>query len=160
MRIHHASVLVIFSLLAGHSAQADDWEVVASANAGRQANSLASVAAVADTGVWGVGWGPRGEVDVWGVVTTAKGGRKANILASVAAVADTDVWAVGWAFNQSLFAYRTLIEHWNGTRGSLVRSPNATNGYNLLNGVGVVGANNVWAVGQAANGSTYSTLVE
>src|SRR4029453_5860 len=120
MRIHHASVLVIFSLLAGHSAQADDWEVVASANAGRQANSLASVAAVADT----------------------------------------DVWAVGWAFNQSLFSYQALIEHWNGTRWSLVRSPNATNGYNLLNGVGVVGANNVWAVGQAANGSTYSTLVE
>ncbi len=54
-----------------------------------------------------------------------------------------------------LSAYRTVTEHWNGTRWSLVRSPNATNGYNLLNGVGVVTANDVWAVGQAANGSTY-----
>ena len=41
-----------------------------------------------------------------------------------------------------------------------MRSPNLTNGYNLLNGVAVVASNNVWAVGQAANGSTYSTLIE
>jgi hypothetical protein len=120
MKIRHASVLVIFALVAGHSARGADWEVVASPNGGRQANSLESVAAAADN----------------------------------------DVWAVGWAFNQSLFAYRTLTEHWNGTRWSLVRSPNATNGYNLLNGVAVVAANDVWTVGQAASGSTYSTLVE
>jgi len=81
-------------------------------------------------------------------------------LSSVAVAADNDVWAVGWAFNAQLNAYRTLTEHWTGTRWSLVRSPNATNGYNLLNGVAVVAANDVWTVGQAANGSTYSTLVE
>ena len=120
MKIHLASVLGIFSLLASHSTWAADWEIVASPNAGRQANSLSSVAAVADN----------------------------------------DVWAVGWAFNAQLNAYRTVTEHWNGTRWSLVRSPNATNGYNFLNGVGVVAANNVWAVGQAANGSTYSTMIQ
>src|SRR5438067_3869336 len=120
MKIRHASVLVILSLLAGHSARAADWEVVASPNAGRQANSLSSVAAVADN----------------------------------------DVWAAGWAFNAQLNAYRTVTEHWNGTRWSLVRSPNATNGYNLLNGVAVVAANDVWAVGQAAIGSTYSTMIQ
>src|SRR5438876_9615088 len=108
----HTYVLVILTLLTGYAARAADWEVVASPNAGRQANSLSSVAAVADS----------------------------------------DVWAVGWAFNAQLAAYRTVTEHWNGTRWSLVRSPNATNGYNLLNGVGVVAANDVWAVGQAAIG--------
>jgi hypothetical protein len=96
----------------------------------------------------------------WEVVNSPNGGRQANSLSSVAAVTDNDVWAVGWAFNESLFAYRTLTEHWNGTRWSLVRSPNATNGYNLLNGVAVVAANDVWTVGQAWNGSTYNTLVE
>ena len=106
MKIRHVSVLVILSLLGGHSTRAADWEVVASPNAGRQANSLSSVAAVADN----------------------------------------DVWAVGWAFNPSLNAYRTVTEHWNGTRWSLVRSPNATNGYNLLNGVGAVAANDIWTV--------------
>lgn len=120
MKIRHASVLVILSLLTGHAARAADWEIVASPNAGRQANSLSSVAAVADN----------------------------------------DVWAVGWAFNAQLNAYRTLTEHWTGTRWSLVRSPNATNGYNLLNGVAVVAANDVWTVGQTWNGSTYNTLVE
>jgi len=120
MKIHHASVLVILTLFAGHSARAADWEVVASPNGGTQANSLSSVAAATDS----------------------------------------DVWAVGWTYNQSLGAYRTVIQHWNGTRWSLVRSPNATNGYNLLNGVAVVAANDVWTVGQAANGNTYNTLVE
>jgi hypothetical protein len=120
MRIHLAFVVVILTLFTGHSARATQWEVVASPNVGRQANSLSSVAALADN----------------------------------------DVWAVGWAWNQQLNAYQTEIQHWNGTNWSLVRSPNATNGYNFLNGVGVVAANDVWAVGQAATGSTYQTLVE
>ena len=96
----------------------------------------------------------------WEVVASPSAGTQANSLSSVAAAADSDVWAVGWAYNQSLGAYRTLIEHWNGRRWSLVKSPNATNGYNLLNGVAVVAANDVWTVGQAWNGSTYNTLVE
>ena len=120
MKTPRTSLFVVLILLAGHSARAAAWETIASPNAGRQANSLSSVAAVTDN----------------------------------------DVWAVGWAFNAQLNAYRTVTEHWNGTRWSLVRSPNATNGYNLLNGVAVVAANDVWTVGQAANGSTYSTLVE
>jgi len=120
MKIRHASVLIILTLLAGYSARAADWETVASPNGGRQANSLSSVAAATDN----------------------------------------DVWAVGWAYNAQLNAYRTLTEHWNGTRWSLVRSPNATSGYNLLNGVALVAANDVWTVGQAWNGSTYNTLVE
>src|SRR6266478_7048426 len=120
MKIRHTSVIVILNLLTGYAARAADWETVASPNSGRQANSLSSVAAVADS----------------------------------------DVWVVGWAFNAQLNAYRTVTEHWNGTRWSLVRSPNATNGYNLLNGVGVVAANDVWTVGQAAIGSTYSTLTQ
>lgn len=96
----------------------------------------------------------------WQIMSSPNLGTQANSLASVAAVADNDVWAVGWGFNQRLNAYRTVIEHWNGTRWSLVKSPNATNGYNLLNGVAVVAANDVWAVGQAASGSTYSMLIE
>ena len=96
----------------------------------------------------------------WQIVRSPNSGKQANSLASVAAAADNDVWAVGWAFSQQLNAYRTEIEHWDGARWSLVKSPNATNGYNLLNGVAVVAANDVWAVGQAAIGSTYSTLIE
>src|SRR5437762_2621516 len=120
MNSRTSAVLFILRPFAGQSARGGDLEVVASPNAGRQANSLSSIAAVTDN----------------------------------------DVWAVGWAFNVQFNTYRTVTEHWNGTHWSLVRSPNATNGYNFLNGVGVVAANDVWSVGQAANGSTYSTLVE
>jgi hypothetical protein len=96
----------------------------------------------------------------WQIVASPSVGTGANSLAGVASAADNDVWAVGWAFNSRLSAYRTVIEHWNGTKWAVVKSQNATNGYNLLNGVAVVAANDVWTVGQAANGSTYSTLVE
>ncbi len=120
VKITFTSALLLFALFAGRSVSAADWQILASPNLGTQANSLSSVAAVADN----------------------------------------DVWAVGWGYNQSLGAYRTVIEHWTGASWALVKSPNATNGYNLLNGVAVVAANDVWAVGQAANGSTYSTLVE
>jgi hypothetical protein len=96
----------------------------------------------------------------WEIIASPNLGTQANSLSGVAAVADDDLWAVGWAWNNRLSAYRTVIEHWNGATWSLVRSPNATNGYNLLNGVAVVAANDVWTVGQAANGNTYKTLVE
>ena len=96
----------------------------------------------------------------WQIVASPSFGTGANSLVGVASAADNDVWAVGWAWNNGLSVYRTVIEHWNGATWSLIRSPNATNGYNLLNGVAVVAANDVWTVGQAANGNTYKTLVE
>ena len=120
MKIARTSALVLFALFVSRPVSGANWKVVASPNAGTQANSLSSVDAVADN----------------------------------------DLWAVGWAWNNRLFAYRTVIEHWNGVSWSIVRSPNATNGYNLLNGVAVAAANDVWTVGQAANGNTYNTLVE
>jgi hypothetical protein len=96
----------------------------------------------------------------WGTIASPNVGKQANTLLSVATAADNDVWAVGASYNIRLAAYRTVVEHWNGTGWSVVNSPNATSGYNLLNGVAVVAANDVWTVGQAASGSTYSTLIE
>jgi uncharacterized membrane protein len=97
----------------------------------------------------------------WEAVPSPNLGTQANTLFSVAASADDDVWAVGAAYDQQLTAYRTVIEHWNGAAWSIISSPNATSGYNLLNGVAVAGSNDIWAVGQAAvAGNTYSTLIE
>lgn len=96
----------------------------------------------------------------WSIVPSPNLGKQANGLLGIAAAADNDVWSVGLDFNESLFAYRTLAEHWDGVRWSVVRTPNATTGYNFLNAVAVVTSTNVWAVGMAATGSTSSTLVE
>ncbi|HEY2711460.1 MAG TPA: hypothetical protein VGI60_03015 [Chthoniobacterales bacterium] len=96
----------------------------------------------------------------WQPVASPSVGTGANSLSSVASAADNDIWATGWAYNSQLLAYRTVIEHWNGSKWSVVKSPNASTGYNLLNGVAVVASNDVWAVGNAAIGNNYSTLIE
>jgi hypothetical protein len=56
--------------------------------------------------------------------------------------------------------WSTLIEHWNGTAWSIVASPNQGTIQDNLYAVGVVSANDVWAVGQYYNGSVQQTLVE
>jgi arabinogalactan endo-1,4-beta-galactosidase len=59
---------------------------------------------------------------------------------AVAAVSANDVWAVGDGIG-------TLIEYWNGTLWSLVKSASPGTDFNNLYGVAAVSANNVWAVG-------------
>jgi len=108
-----------------------------------------------------LGLGSAGAATGWEVVPSPNLGTHANTLYSVAAAADDDVWAVGAGYDEGLTAYRTVIEHWNGVGWSIISSPNASSGYNLLNGVAVAGSNEIWTVGQAAvAGNTYSTLIE
>ena len=62
----------------------------------------------------------------------------------MAAVSSSDVWAVGSQGS------RTLTEHWDGTRWSVVTSPNplpTTKGNNFLTSVTTVSSGDVWAVG-------------
>src|SRR5262249_47139512 len=65
---------------------------------------------------------------------------------AVAAVSGNanDVWAVGDGIG-------TLIEHWNGTQWSLVKSPNPGMAFNNLYGVAAIAANDVWAVGSSSD---------
>ncbi len=103
---------------------------------------------------------PLAQAGDWTTVPSPNAGKQANSLFGVAAVADNDVWAVGWAFNAPLAAYRTLIEHWDGVRWKIVRSPDANTNWNFLNDVAIASANDIWAVGQTFTGSTYNSLIE
>ena len=78
-------------------------------------------------------------------------------LRAVAAASTNDVWAVGAAGDGLGPA---LIEHWNGTRWSVVPSP--TIGVNsFLEGVTALSANDAWAVGNySTSGSGVWTLIE
>jgi len=71
-------------------------------------------------------------------------------LTSVSVVAPNDVWAVGRYGNHDLGPLdQTLVEHWNGSRWSVVPSP-SPGGSSLdddLWGVAAVASNDVWAVG-------------
>jgi hypothetical protein len=84
----------------------------------------------------------------WKVVPSPSPTSAFNVLHSVAAVSAKDVWAVG---NKSSSSNpnidRTMVQHWNGTKWSVVASPNRSAFNNALLSVTVVSANNIWAVG-------------
>ena len=71
-------------------------------------------------------------------------------LSGVAAISPSNVWAVGsYGFARGQhFLTRTLIEHWNGRRWRIVRSPNPSPADDELDGIAGSSASDIWAVGQ------------
>lgn len=84
---------------------------------------------------------------VWQAAPSANGGGDFNSLNGLALVAPNDGWAVGQSRENYNYA-RTLMEHWDGTRWSIVPSPNPGTGVsNWLEDVAAVTSDDVWAVG-------------
>jgi len=148
------------------------WQIVKSPNPGSIYNSLYAVTAVSVTNVWAVGYyvNTTGVTQTltehwngtsWSVVKSPSPASMNNELFSVAAVSATDVWAVGFITRNSANGpvEQTLIEHWNGTSWSVVKSPSPGSGDDLR-GVAAVSANDIWATGYTFNGSSIQTLVE
>ncbi len=82
----------------------------------------------------------------------------------ISAGSASDVWMVGGSNNSQSSTTRTLTEHWDGTKWSVVHSPNFGKGfYNLLQGVAAISASDAWAVGGHAydnNPLHVATLIE
>jgi hypothetical protein len=95
----------------------------------------------------------------WHIAKSPRLKTQRDILFSATAVSPTNVWAVG---QQQLRngVFRTLVEHWNGSSWSVVRSPNPGSSGNSLFGVAQDGPDNVWAVGQRSGQHSDSPLVE
>jgi hypothetical protein len=152
------------------------WQKISSPNVNGTTpinNELLGVAAVAGGDVWAVGWsqdpaGPqyvkrtlieRFDGNSWSIVPSLNPGNDIlSVLYAVSAVSADDVWAVG-STNDGSLPSRTLIEHWDGTRWSIVPSPNPDSQLNELRGVTAISANNVWAVGYR-NGTKTETPLE
>jgi hypothetical protein len=64
------------------------------------------------------------------------------VMYGISADATNDVWAVG-----TVAEYSTAIEHYDGSTWSVISSPNAGAGWNVLFGVAALSPTNVWAVG-------------
>ncbi len=98
----------------------------------------------------------------WSIIASPDPGGFSNLLHlyGIAAVSSNNVWAVGDYYQRSSGTSGTLIEHWNGTQWSIIASPNIGTIANELQGVSVVSANNIWAVGSHGAQSTKQTLVE
>jgi hypothetical protein len=132
-------------------------------------NELDAVRAVSANDIWAVGtYGNESLTEhwdgsSWSIVSSPNVQSQQNFLKGVAPVASNDVWAVGYAqyvvtIGETEYDYPdTLIMHWNGANWSIIPSPNpSTTPYNILYGVGVVSASDIWAVGTY----DYETLVE
>src|SRR5262249_42501253 len=83
----------------------------------------------------------------WIYVPSPNVGALGNTLYGVSGSSANDVWAVGFYTDGSTYLSRALIEHWNGTKWSIVSSPNPGSSYDNLFGVTAISARDAWAVG-------------
>ena len=96
----------------------------------------------------------------WKVVQSPNGNGSSG-LNSLAVVSAHAIWAVGNVSDPMTRVQTTLIEFWNGTAWHIVSNPNPSPRYNTLYSVTAVSANDVWAVGFAADSvSIAQTLIE
>jgi len=142
------------------------WSIVGSPNvAGAEANYLIGVAAVSTTDVWAVGYSEIDlEIDVpliehydgqsWTIIPSPyPPPSEFNGLYAVSAISANDIWATGYENENSSGQYGgALIEHWDGTNWSLVDGPFLGSAINLY-GLAAVSSTDIWAVGDAWNGS-------
>lgn len=144
------------------------WSTVASAP---EVSSPRAIAPISPDDIWIVG--DKGLVN--GVVSTGAehwdgtnwtlfptpnktaGANAENVLAGTDAVSSNDVWAVGYS---GPGLYKTLVEHWDGTRWSIVPSPNVGSQTNSLLSVDALGPNVAWAVGYRMEDAKRKTLVQ
>src|SRR5438067_2985569 len=154
------------------SATSCQWSVVPSPN-GSSTSGLSGVAVVSASDIWAVGSSGNqrsgGQTLIehwngssWSVVTSANPGSIYNTLYGVTAISATNVWAVGYYVNTTGVT-QTLIEHWNGTSWSVVKSPSPATGNNELFSVSAASASSIWAVGFLTNNSSTpidQTLIE
>ncbi len=147
-----------------------NWQIVTSPNPGSVYNTLYGVTALSASNVWAVGYyvSTPGVTQTlvehwngsqWNVVNSPSPASMNNELFSVSATSASDIWADGFlttSINQTP-TDETLIEHWNGSQWSVMKSPDPGSN-DHLNAVAAISANNAWAVG---NANTFAqTLIE
>ncbi len=151
------------------------WSIVSSPNVPSQENALDAVTAVSTTDVWAVGTAYRNggngstpliehwDGTAWSIIP-GPNPRYFSGLSAVAAISANDIWAVGATGIRSnpYGGIEAFVEHWNGSRWSVVPSPTNRPEINLSS-ITAISTNDVWAVGTYYydDHTTYSrTLVE
>jgi hypothetical protein len=112
--------------------------------------ALSLLASVTQISVAKAGAPTREAMSGWTYVRSPNRGPEANFLKFVDASAQDDVWAVGYYSNgqgsNEQGSYRTLAQHWDGTRWTITHTPSPAFDSELY-GVAAVSADDVWAVG-------------
>ncbi len=145
------------------------WRVIPSAN--KSVNELLATSAVSANDIWTVGEYQKGSNPIksliehwdgtsWQIISSPNVAGKDTILNAVSADSPQDVWATGYS-ELNLGDYQTLTEHWNGSKWSIVASPNVGSVGDILSGVVAVTPGDAWVVGDATvNFSSSQTLIE
>jgi hypothetical protein len=146
------------------------WSLVPSPNPG-SFNILYGVDAVSANDVWAVGtqqdnleqtlvlhWNGTS----WSVVPSPQVGPYGNNMLEVHAVSANDIWAVGYHLTVFGFAqpYQTSTFHYDGTRWSVVPSPNVNQNNNYLFDVVGLAPDDAWAVGFYDTGTVLKTMIQ
>jgi hypothetical protein len=142
------------------------WQLVSSSTQG----SLNAVTALSEDDVWAVGYtgnfnGPAKTLikhwdgTMWEAVKSPNTRDNFNGLASVAAVSPSDIWAVGSSGVSSGDFPHALIEHWNGSKWSIVPAADLGSDYSELTSVTAISSTDAWAVGYTLK-NHYALLTE
>jgi hypothetical protein len=134
------------------------WSQVTSPNVGTSYNTLNGVAAISAHNVWAVGAYGNGSITLvehwtgiqWQVVASPNvKGSLSDSLSGIVAITTNNIWAVG-SYNNASNNSQTLIEHWNGSKWSIVSSPNVVSVANSLAAISAISATDIWAVGSVS----------
>jgi hypothetical protein len=169
------AILLLSALTAGSPAAAGQpacagWTIKPSPSTG--AATLSAVAATSAKDVWAVGSYNTGGayktlIEHWGgtrwrIVPSpnpAVGFHTTNALAAVVAITAKNAWAFGF-YEKTTTSFRTLVEHWDGVKWSVVPSPNSGPGENTLLAAAARNGTNIWAVGYHNDPGHRRTLTE
>lgn len=138
------------------------WETVPTPNPDPSSNRLDGLAGTSSDDIWAVGsrsagtliehWDGAG----WSAVDSPNPPDRFNVLQDVAVVSAGDAWAVG--SSQDLhFHVSGLIEHWDGARWKIVRTP-TPGALAFLADVSAASASDVWTVGSYVEGGIFANL--
>ncbi|HEX8076393.1 MAG TPA: hypothetical protein VF511_01155, partial [Chthoniobacterales bacterium] len=136
-------------------------------------NSLDDIAAVGSNDIWAVGWMDAMDGGSWTLTLhwdgtswtqipspnqpMPNGGFYSQALRSVVAISANNVWAVGYYRVGS--TQHPLIQHWDGTKWSIVPAPDGPTGDGTLYGIAAASANDIWAVGEYAK-TDFNTMAK
>jgi hypothetical protein len=147
------------------------WRIVPSPNPGSSGNFLFGAAAVSPGEIWAVGFSQdsagsfstlieRWDGTSWQTVKSPNPGSSSNLLYGIAATSSRDIWAVGQDLGASS-PDETLLEHWDGSRWSVISSPATGRSSGALYGVAALASSSAWGVGNIeSDGSPLQTLSE
>jgi hypothetical protein len=96
----------------------------------------------------------------WTIQRTPNRSNDFNELTAITTTSASDAWAVGTFRGPSSTAYKTLIEHFDGTSWQVVPSPNVGASSNELNAVSADSSTDAWTAGFEFSGNANRTLIE